>query len=105
MVPKDRFRPSERRLPVWETAYKAVSKESDTIKLFKLVEVAEAAVRTRQAELEGSLDHHSERQALKEAVDSLQVVKRYRLNYVQQYFPHVATSSDRGVERTGGIVV
>jgi hypothetical protein len=62
-------------------------KEADTIQLFKLVEAAEAAVRTRQAELEASLDHHSERQALQEAVAYLQVVKRERLKYNQQYFP------------------
>jgi hypothetical protein len=87
MAHKELLRPSERQLPVWQPAYQAVLKESDTIRLFKLVEVAEAAVRTRQAELEGSLDHHSERRALQEAVASLLVVKRNRLNYWQQYFP------------------
>ncbi|MGP0017406.1 MAG: hypothetical protein ACLPHP_02460 [Candidatus Sulfotelmatobacter sp.] len=92
MASKDLFRPSERRVPVWQRAYQEVLnqevlKEADTIKLFKLVEVAEAAVRTRQAELKTSLDHHSERRALQEAVAYLQVVKRERLKYEQQYFP------------------
>ncbi len=87
MAPKDLFRPSEGGLSVWQRTYQAALKEADTIKLFKLVEVAEAEVRTRQSELEGSLDHHSERQALQNAVASLLVVKRDRLKYTQQYFP------------------
>jgi hypothetical protein len=87
MAPKDSFRPSETWLPVWQRAYRDVLKENDTIKLFKLVEVAEAAARTRQAELKESLDHYSERRALQKAVASLLVLKRNRLNYVQEYFP------------------
>lgn len=100
MAPNDVFSPSERRFPGWQPAYQEVLKEVDTTKLFKLVEVAEAAVRTRQADLEGSLDHHSERRALQEAVAHLQVVKRERLKYSQQYFPDSATSSGGDVERT-----
>jgi len=87
MARKAPFRPSATPLPVWQRAYQAVLQEADTITLFKLVEVAEAEVRTRQAQLNGSLDHHSERRALQEAVASLLVVKRNRLNYWQQYFP------------------
>jgi hypothetical protein len=87
MAPKDPFRSPQRRLPLWHRAYQAALKEADTTKLFQLVEVAEAAVRTRQAELKGSCDHHSERLALQEAVASLLVVKRERLKYWQQYFP------------------
>lgn len=79
--------PSATRLPIWERAYQAVLHEADTSKLFKLVEVAEAEVRTRQAQLNGSRDHHSERRALQEAVGYLQAVKRERLKYEQQYFP------------------
>jgi hypothetical protein len=56
--------------------------ETDTGRLFKLVEVAEAAVLTRRAELDGSSNHHSERQALEEAVTRLQVVKRERLKFL-----------------------
>jgi hypothetical protein len=87
MAPKNPFRSSERRLPLWHRAYQAALKEADTINLFKRVEVAEAEVRTRQAELRESLDHHSEKQALQEAVASLLVLKRNRLKYCQQYFP------------------
>jgi hypothetical protein len=87
MAPKDPFRPSVEPLSDWQRAYQAALKEADTINLFKLVEVAESAVRTRQAELKESLDHHSERRALQKAVAALLVVKRNRLKYTQQYFP------------------
>ena len=65
----------------WQQAYEAVLKETDTKALFKLVEIAEAALRTRLAELKGSSDHHSERQAISEALANLRFVKRERLNF------------------------
>lgn len=71
-----------RRFPVWQPAYEAVLKESDTRNLFKLVEIAEASVLTRRAELEGSADHHSERHALEDAMANLQVMKRERLKFL-----------------------
>ena len=92
MAPKDLFRPSATRLSDWQRAYQAALKEADTRQLFKLVEVAEAAVRSRQAELKGNPDHHSERRALQKAVTALLVVKRNRLKYRQQYFPDQGTS-------------
>jgi hypothetical protein len=69
------------RFPAWQPAYEAVLTEADTYALFKLVEVAEAAVLTRRAALEGSADHHSERQAMEEALANLRVVKRDRLKF------------------------
>lgn len=66
----------------WQRDYEAVLAEADNEKLFKLVEVAEAAVLTRRAELEGSPDHHSERQAIEEALANLRVVKRNRLKFL-----------------------
>jgi hypothetical protein len=65
----------------WQNAYEAVMAETDTGRLFKLVEVAEAAVLTRRPELEGSADHHAEREALEKAVAHLKVVKRERLRF------------------------
>lgn len=65
----------------WQHDYEAVLAETDTGTLFKLVEVAEAAVLTRRSELEGSADHHAERQAIEKAVAHLQVVKRERLKF------------------------
>lgn len=87
MAPKSARRVSARQFPVWQPAYQAVLEEADTTNLFKLVEIAEAAVRTRQAELKGSLNHHSERRALQKAVAHLLVVKKEQLKYEQQYFP------------------
>jgi hypothetical protein len=73
---------SKEHAPAWQLAYEAVISETDTEKLFKRVEVAEAACRTRLAELEGSADHYVERQVLEKAVAHLQVVKRERLKFL-----------------------
>jgi len=87
MAPKDTSSPSGPRFKVWETAYAAVLTETDTAMLFKLVEVAEAAIRTRRRVLEGNPDHHSERLAMEEALVNLLVVKKKRLKFEQTYFP------------------
>ncbi|HKH98136.1 MAG TPA: hypothetical protein VJ999_03425 [Candidatus Sulfotelmatobacter sp.] len=73
--------PPTPHFPTWQSAYEAVLTEADTRTLFKLVEIAEAAVLTRRASLEGSSDHHSERQAMEEALANLRVVKRERLRF------------------------
>jgi hypothetical protein len=75
-----------RRFSSWQSAYAAVQKEADTATLFKLVEIAEAAIRTRRAALEGNPDHHAERNAMEEALADLLVVKRNRLKFDQQNF-------------------
>jgi hypothetical protein len=69
------------RFPTWQLAYEAVLQETDTRTLFKLVEVAEAAVRTRLAELRTNSNHHSERQVISEALANLRFVKKERLNF------------------------
>ena len=81
MPPSDSFSSPTRRSPAWRKAYEAVLTEADTYTLFKLVEIAEAVVLTRRAALEGSADHHSERQAIEEALQHLLVVKRERLRF------------------------
>ena len=75
------------RDPDWRSAYAAVLAETETTKLFKLVEVAEAAVLTRRASLQAASDHQSERQAMEEALVTLRAVKRERLNFSQQSYP------------------
>jgi hypothetical protein len=65
----------------WRNAYEAALEETDAERLFKLVEIAEATALTRRVELEGSQNHHSERQAIEKAVAELQVVKRERLKF------------------------
>ncbi len=87
MAPKDTSSPSGPRFKVWETAYAAVLTETDTAALFKLVEIAEAAIRTRRAALEGNPDHHAERQDMAEALANLRVVKKERLKFDQPHFP------------------
>lgn len=81
MTPSESFSSSTRHTPPWQHVYEAVLREADTNKLFKLVEVAEAAVLTRRASLEESSDHHFERRAIEEAVANLQVIKREQLKF------------------------
>ena len=69
------------RFPAWQHAYEAVLTETDTHALFKLVEIAQASVLTRRADLEGSADHHAERHAIEEALANLRAVKRDRLKF------------------------
>ena len=66
----------------WQHAYEEVLAETDIERLFKLVEVAEAAVLTRRAELERRGGHHSERKAIEKAVAKLQAVKRKQLKFL-----------------------
>lgn len=65
----------------WQRDYEAVLAEAEIEKLFKLVEIAEASIRTRLDALKGSSDHHSERRAIEEALANLKVVKRDRLKF------------------------
>jgi hypothetical protein len=58
-----------------------VLKENDTSKLFRLVEIAEAAALARCAALEAATDHHDERLALEEALSTLKTVKKHRLKF------------------------
>lgn len=81
MAPRDSCSSRKGRSPGWQPIYEAVLAETDTTRLFELVEIAEAAVLTRRAALEDSIDHHSERQAIEEAVAKLQAVKRDRLKF------------------------
>jgi len=83
MVPDESFStPPGKRSPAWQSAYEAVLKESDTGKLFKLVEVAEAAARTRRAEVKRSAGRDAEKRALDEALANLQIVKKERLKFL-----------------------
>ena len=84
MTPDESLSSPTDGFPAWQHAYAAVLKASDTDQLFKLVEVAEAAVLTRLAQLEGSTDHHSERQVLAKAREKLLTVKREQLRFRQE---------------------
>jgi len=91
---RTRALPSGGRFPSWRPAYEAVLKEGETSLLFKLVEIAEAAALTRRATLEAVAGHHSERQAIDEALAQLQVVKKERLKFLSKC-PQVPVISPR----------
>jgi hypothetical protein len=61
--------------------YEAAVRETDISALFRLVEEAEPAIRTRLEVLASSSDGHVERQALEDALDQLRLLKRTRLRF------------------------
>jgi hypothetical protein len=65
----------------WQSAYKAVQRESDSCALFKLVEIAEAAIRTRREALLARSNHGVERRAIEDALKSLGRLKVKRLHF------------------------
>lgn len=74
----------ERKLSPWQATYRAALQESEPEKLRELVLAAEAAIFVRLQKLEGAADtveHQEERGALKEAIDSLYVLKIQKLKY------------------------
>jgi PAS domain S-box-containing protein len=71
------------RFPEWEGHYRAAVLERDINKLFKLVEVAEAAVLTRLEALPLATHDLDERHELMEAWSRLQTIKRVKLNFLE----------------------
>jgi hypothetical protein len=69
------------RVAAWRTEYESVLSETETLVLFKRVEAAEAAIMTRRADLEGSLDQHPEWRAMEYALAHLSAIKRDRLKF------------------------
>ncbi len=65
----------------WQSAYKAVQRESDSCALFKLVEIAEAAIRMRREFLLPRPNHGIERRAIEEALKNLGRLKVNRLHF------------------------
>jgi hypothetical protein len=68
-------------LPEWRRAYDAALQAADTRALFKLVEIAEAAILTRRHALAGDSDHHDERAAIERALTQLDHLKEKRLGF------------------------
>lgn len=64
----------------WKSACNEVLRESDPSKLFKLVEIAEAAIRSRLDALDG-VPNHGERQSLEYSLDRLRLLKEERLKF------------------------
>lgn len=67
--------------PDWKSAYDNILRETDTSKVFKLMEIAEPAMLTRLDALAGGPNHHVERQALEDALYSLKFLKIDRLKF------------------------
>jgi hypothetical protein len=67
--------------PAWQREYEAVLHETDTKRLFKCVEVAEAAVLTRLAAIGKDSAHHTERKAIDDVLKHLTLLKTERLGF------------------------
>ena len=76
--------PSNLRYPAWQIEYEASVSESDPMKLIERVHSAEAAIFTRLQQLAQSpesADHHAEQQAIADALTTLRILKRDKLNF------------------------
>ena len=69
------------QFPAWQREYEAVLHEKDTARLFKCVEVAEAAVLLRLEGIKKDSDHHAERDAIADALNQLELLKKTRLGF------------------------
>jgi hypothetical protein len=69
------------RFPAWQRKYDAVLHEKDRARLFKCVEVAEAAVLLRLEAIKKDSDHHAERDAIADALNQLELLKKNRLGF------------------------
>lgn len=76
--------PSNLQYPAWQSAYEASLSELDPKKLLKRVHSAEAAIFNRLQELAQSpesANHKAEQQAIADALATLRLLKRNKLNF------------------------
>jgi hypothetical protein len=76
--------PSNLRYPAWQRQYEAALHEPDPKKLLERVHAVEAAIFSRLQELgptSENTDHKAEEQAIAEAVRTLRVLKRDKLQF------------------------
>jgi len=76
--------PSNLRRPAWQREYEAALHERDPKKLLERVHAVEAAIFSRLQELaqtSENTDHKAEEQALAEALRTLRVLKRDKLQF------------------------
>jgi hypothetical protein len=76
--------PSNLRYPAWQREYDAALQEADPKKLLELVHAVESAIFNRLQELaqtSENTDHKAEEQAIAEALTTLRVVKRDKLQF------------------------
>jgi hypothetical protein len=69
------------RFPAWQAAYEATLRPTDTDSLFKLVEIAEAAILTRRDFLKNTVQGNAEQRAIEDALHTLSSIKRRRLKF------------------------
>lgn len=81
LAPANQSSPAPLNHRGWKSAYDDALRETDTFQLFKLVEIAEAAILTRLDALAGGPDHRVERQALEDALHTLKRLKIDRLKF------------------------
>jgi len=60
----------------WQTEYQSVLCEFDPKKLTGLIVTAEGAIQKRLQELSHDSDHHTERQVIEDALQSLRILKK-----------------------------
>jgi len=76
--------PSNLRYPAWQRQYEAALHEPDPKKLLERVHAVEAAIFNRLQELaqtSENTDHKAEEQAIAEALRTLRVLKRDKLQF------------------------
>ena len=71
----------EPRFTQWQREYEAALRETDSVALFKRVEVAEAAIFNRIEALMYSSDGFVERREIEKALGKLLVLKKKVLNF------------------------
>lgn len=74
---------TELSYPEWQVAYREALLEMNPTRLFKRVEVAQAAVLTRLHALQGETNHHAERHHLMQAWRVLRMIKREKLGFYE----------------------
>jgi hypothetical protein len=78
---KTRSRQAPLSHPDWKSAYDDALRETDTSKLFELVQIAEPAILMRLDALACGPNHPIERQALGDALHRLRLLKAGRLKF------------------------
>lgn len=82
------------RFPAWQGVYEATLRESKIDKLFKLVEIAEAAMLTRRDLLKHNSGSRAERHAIEDGLRILLVIKQGQLQFS-------SVTDKRGVRNAG----
>jgi hypothetical protein len=72
------------RFPAWQSEYQVVLQETDTKRLFKCIEVAEAAALARLEAIGKDSAHHAESKAIDDVLTHLTHLKTKRLGFTSK---------------------